>query len=127
MVIGESDIVTEPSDGRRLGCTVVTHPGDYRGSVLPSWLDVTMLKWLSIALLILLTLIAVWVMRLVRRTALRATVFLVLVAMGLTVWLYRDSLDECRVTCSCQLLGLDVDFTDQAEFICDNPTPIANE
>jgi len=92
--------------------------------VLPNWLDVTMLKWLSIAVLIFLTLLAVWVMRLVQRTVLKATVFLILVALGLTVWLYRDSLDECRQTCSCTLVGLDIDFSDFEEFRCANPTPV---
>ncbi len=83
-----------------------------------------MLKWLSIALLIFLTLLAVWVMRLVQRLALRATVVLILLALAVTVWIYRDSLDECRVTCSCSLLGFDVDFSDNAEFVCANPTPV---
>ncbi len=99
-------------------------PRDYRVLVLPSWLDVTTLKWLSIAALIFLTLVAVWTMRMVQRVALRVTVFLIMLALGVTVWVYRDSLDECRVTCSCTLLGLDVDFSDNAEFVCDNPTPI---
>lgn len=92
--------------------------------MLPSWLDVTMLKWLSIAALIFLTLLAVWTMRMVQRMALRVMVFLVMLALGVTVWVYRDSLDECRVTCSCTLVGLDVDFSDRAEFICANPTPV---
>lgn len=82
-------------------------------------MDVTFLERMSIAAIIAVGLGMLFVMRIVKGAILQVVALVILFGLVLGIWLYRGDLDECRRTCSCSLLGLDVDFSDSAQRQCD--------
>lgn len=86
--------------------------------MLPSWVDVTVLKWFSLGGVVVVLLLNLFVIRMAQRMAIRAVMFLILISIAVTFWIYRDNLDECRRTCSCSLVGFDVDFSPAEDRVC---------
>jgi len=82
-------------------------------------MDVTFLERMSWAVLVLLALLMLFTVRLIKAAVLQVVLLMMLLGVGITVWVYRDDLSECRTTCSCSLLGIEVDFSESAQRACD--------
>ena len=91
--------------------------------MLPEWLDVDRLRILSLLLIAIIVFLMFASLRFVTRTAIRISIIVLLFSLGVSAWLYRDSLDDCRSTCSCSLFGFDVDFSRTARLNCEAREP----
>jgi hypothetical protein len=87
--------------------------------MLPQWMDVTFLERMSWAVLIGLGLLMLLTVRIVSSILQKIVALVLLFGLAVTVWVYREDLDECRKTCSCSVAGIDVDFPDAAIQQCE--------
>jgi hypothetical protein len=89
-------------------------PG-YSAFMLPEWLDLETLRLVALLTIFVLGLIAIKVLRVIRQPSLQIVATVLIFALGVSVWTFRDNLQDCAITCDCSVVGLDVQFSD-AEF-----------
>jgi len=77
--------------------------------VLPDWLDPATLQDVVFGGLIGIGVIAVLVMRFIRKVLLRVVLVGLLAGMGAVMYVEREALSDCAADCSCDFLGFDVD------------------
>jgi hypothetical protein len=78
--------------------------------MLPEFMDVTFLERMSWAVLIGLGLLMLLTVRIVTSVLQKIVALVLLFGLVVSVWVYREDLDECRRTCSCSVAGFEVDF-----------------
>lgn len=80
--------------------------------MLPEWLDAERLQWLILAVIGGLLYSMYLVTRFVRKVITKFLLFVVIAALGLSLWIQRTDLQECADTCSCTLYGEEVTIPD---------------
>lgn len=75
---------------------------------MPEWLDVEMLRQMSVGVLIALGIVALLVFRFVTKMVTRLILLGVIVALATGVGLKWENLQDCADDCSCELFGQDV-------------------
>ncbi|MGY9075011.1 MAG: hypothetical protein ACKVHU_18905 [Acidimicrobiales bacterium] len=80
--------------------------------MFPEWLDAERLQIAGLGTLVVLAIVALLVMRFVRRLVMKGFWLLLLVAAGFAVWTQRADLADCQTTCSCSLFGREVAVPD---------------
>jgi hypothetical protein len=77
---------------------------------VPDQLDADTLRW-AIPVVVAVLLVAMFlVVRFVQRLVLKVVLFAALAGFGLALWIQRADLEDCAVTCSCTLFGVDVEI-----------------
>lgn len=79
-------------------------------AALPEWLDPVLLQWILLVVIAVLLYLMYVVVRFVQRLALKTMLFLVLAAVGLSLWFQRTDLQDCARSCECSLYGQRVDI-----------------
>ncbi|MCY4664545.1 MAG: hypothetical protein OXC00_07770 [Acidimicrobiaceae bacterium] len=72
------------------------------------WLDAESLQHVIVGAIAALGVLAVLVMRVVRKLLLRLVLVLLIGALAASLWLQRADLQDCVETCSCKLFGQEV-------------------
>ena len=72
------------------------------------WVDAESLQHVIVGAIVALGVLAVLVMRVVRKLLLRLVLVLLIGALAASLWLQRADLQDCVETCSCKLFGQDV-------------------
>lgn len=72
------------------------------------WVDAETLRAVILGAIVALGVLAVLVMRVVRKLLLRLVLVALIGALAAGLWLQRADLRDCVETCSCQLFGQDV-------------------
>lgn len=67
--------------------------------------DVSAMKTLTLQGVFVSALLAFLAVRFVAKAFTRFVLLGVCIALGASLWLYRDSLDTCAKTCSCKIFG----------------------
>ncbi len=83
---------------------------DYSAFMLPEWLDLETLRFLALLVIFALGLLALKVLRMIRQPSLQIVATVLIFALGLAVWTFRDNLQDCSITCDCSAGGYDVQF-----------------
>ena len=76
--------------------------------MIGDWADAESLQQIILGAMVVLAILAVLVMRVVRRLLLRLALVVLIGALAASLWLQRAHLQDCVDTCSCQLFGQDV-------------------
>lgn len=76
---------------------------------MPDWLDPATLRDAIIGVLGGLAILALLVLRFIRKVILRVVVIGVLGAAALVLYVERESLADCAHDCSCDFLGFEVE------------------
>ncbi len=87
--------------------------------MLPEWMDVTFIERMSWAVIIGLGLLMLLTVRIVTSVLQKIVALVLLFGLVVSVWVYREDLDECRLTCSCSVAGFEVDFPEGAIRQCE--------
>lgn len=88
-------------------------------SELPSFLSSDNLQTIAVVVIIGLLVLALVILKLVKALVMKVIGLAIIGGLVLGIYFYRDSLEECARTCSCTLLGQDVQVPDSATSICD--------
>lgn len=73
--------------------------------MLPEWLDNQTLQWVIPAALVVLAVVALTVLRFIRRLVLKTVLVAVIAGFGISLWVQRADLQDCAQTCECSLYG----------------------
>jgi hypothetical protein len=93
----------------RLLTHTATVPSCY---VLPDWLDSDRLQQASTAIpLVLLGVGLLLILRLVKAVVMKVIWSALIIVLALLIWSQRTVLEECRQTCSCRVLGQDIEVS----------------
>ncbi len=76
--------------------------------MMGEWLDAESLQPILIAAIVALGVLAVLLMRFVRKLLLRLALIVLIAALAAGLWLQRADLQDCVETCSCRLFGQEV-------------------
>ena len=76
--------------------------------MIGDWADAETLQQIILGAIVALGILAVLVMRVVRRLLLRVVLVVLIGALAASLWLQRADLQDCVDTCSCQLFGQEV-------------------
>lgn len=89
-------------------------------ATLPSWLDQDRLRALVMVAVVVLLLLALWIVRFVQVMAIKTTLLVIVLGLGIALWVQRSNLGDCATKCSCRLFGTDVRISnDAARTACD--------
>ena len=86
--------------------------------MLGDWADAESLQPIIAGAIVALGIIAVLLMRVVRRLLLRLLMVAVIGALAASLWLQRADLQDCVETCSCKLFGQEVAIPEDANASC---------
>lgn len=75
---------------------------------LPDWASPDNLRTVAIVVFVGLVVVFVLVVRFVQKLVMKATLLVVLAALGIGVWVQRAELGTCARTCQCRLFGVQV-------------------
>ena len=76
--------------------------------MIGDWADPESLQQIILGAMVVLAILAVLVMRVVRRLLLRVALVVLIGALAASLWLQRADLRDCVDTCSCRLFGQEV-------------------
>ena len=76
--------------------------------MINEWVDAESLQQIIVGTIVVLGVLAVLVMRVVRKLLLRLVLVVLIGALAASLWLQRADLQDCVDTCSCKLFGRDV-------------------
>ena len=82
------------------------------------WVDAESLQAILLGAIVALGVLAVLVIRVVRKLVLRLVLVVLIGALAASLWLQRADLQDCVETCSCQLFGQDVTIPPDANPSC---------
>ena len=86
--------------------------------MLPDWLEPGTLRTVALVAVVVLAVVAIWLVRLVKRTIVRVLVLGVALGLGLGVWAQRVELGDCTDSCECRVFGWEVELPDRARDRC---------
>ena len=76
--------------------------------MIGEWADAETMQRIILGAIVVLGILAVLVMRVVRKLLLRLVLVVLIGALAVSLWLQRADLQDCVETCSCKLFGQDV-------------------
>lgn len=77
--------------------------------MIPDWLSPDVLRWLVLGFVALLLVGMYIVIRVIQKVMLRVGLVLLLGVVAVIAWNERADLEGCAQTCSCELLGQEVE------------------
>ncbi len=86
--------------------------------MISEWADAETLQRIILGAIVVLGILAVLVMRVVRKLLLRLVLVVLIGALAASLWLQRADLQDCVETCSCKLFGQDVTVPADANPSC---------
>ena len=78
--------------------------------VVPESLDADTLRWIILVVLAGLVVGMYTIIRFVRKATTRGLMLILLAVVGVSLYVQRESLEDCVDTCSCTLFGQDVEI-----------------
>lgn len=82
------------------------------------WVDAESLQTVIVGAMVVLGVLALLVMRFVRRLVLRLVLVMLIGALAASLWGQRGDLQDCVETCSCTLFGREVSIPADANPSC---------
>ena len=76
--------------------------------MLPSWLNVENLQILALITMVVAAVGGIFMAIAIQKAATRAVMLLLALGLGVGSFVYRQNLDDCKPTCSCELGGMQV-------------------